>query len=505
MSMTIDDAEVIRSFKSGDHAAFESVVAEHQAELLRHARRRVHDAGTAEDLVQETFVRAYRAFDRLPDDSRVRPWLHQILANLCVDEANRCRREYDKTGRAAVEVDASRLDLSPEDQLGLDIDDTALGAALAGLPATHRDALEKRFVEGLDYDEIAESTGVSETNVRARVSRARATLRRALQGAAAIPLAAFVMFRRPGRGALAAPPDAGSAAAASNAAGNAGRFATTIAPAIEAANSVAATAPTTVPMLTKAVIGVGAVVAVTLSAGPEQPIERPPAIVAEAEAPTAADAPVVITTPTAVIVPEVTTPVASVAPAPAAIVPATSIPTTAAALTEDPAPNAPVIAAPVTTVAPATTQPPTTLPETTVPTTTVAVVALPPLSGGSLNSPVSITPAGPRLDLGGGVTLTVAGVSDSGSLSGRIGVGEPDPAGARRLDGTISLQLGSGTIELRLAGYGTSSEAPVAGTAPTTLSMSGVYRASGATGQLLTSGSFSASLSGGSLSLTLSA
>ena len=103
------------------------------------------------------------------------------------------------------------------------------------------------------------------------------------------------------------------------------------------------------------------------------------------------------------------------------------------------------------------------------------------------------------------MTLTVAGVSDSGSLSGRLGVGEPDPAGARRLDGTISLQLGSGTIELRLAGYGTSSEAPVAGTAPATLSMSGVYRASGATGQLLTSGSFSGSLSGGTLSLTLSA
>ena len=516
MSMTIDDAEVIRSFKSGDLQAFESIVAEYQSELLRHAQRRVGDVGTAEDLVQEAFVRAYKAFHRLPDDSRVRPWLHQILANLCIDEANRCRRERDKTARAAVEDAAAHQGQGPEGQLGLDVDNTALGEALAGLPATHREALEKRFVEELDYDEIAKSTGVSETNVRARVSRARATLRRALQGAAAVPVAAFLMLRRPGRGALAATPDAGSSAAASNAAGNAGRLATTLAPAIEAANSVAVTAPASVPLLTKAAIGVGAV-AVTLSAAPERPIERPPAIEVEVAAPMATDAPVVITTPAVVVVTEAPRPVATVAVAPrstaASIVSATTIPTTAAALTDEAPAIAPVTAAPVataapeSTIAPATTVTPTTTtpPETTTPATTEVVAALPPLAGGSLRSSVSITPAGPRLDLGGSVTLTVGDSSNSGSLSGRIGVGEPDPAGSRRLDGNITLQLGSGTIELRLAGYGTSSETPVAGTAPTALRMSGVYRASGATGQLLTSGSFSGSLSGGSLSLTLSA
>jgi hypothetical protein len=64
------------------------------------------------------------------------------------------------------------------------------------------------------------------------------------------------------------------------------------------------------------------------------------------------------------------------------------------------------------------------------------------------------------------------------------------------------VQLDTGTIEIRLAGYGTSSEAPVDGVAPTSMTMSGVYRASGATGQLVTSGSFSGSLSGGTLTLT---
>jgi RNA polymerase sigma-70 factor, ECF subfamily len=504
MSMTIDDTEVIRAFKAGDHDAFESIVAEYQLELLRHAQRRVHDAGSAEDLVQETFVRAYRAFDRLSDDSRVRPWLHQILANLCVDEANRRRREHDKTSRATVEVSLRSTGPGPEDQLGLDVDDAALKAALAGLPDSYRDALEQRFVDELGYDEIAQTAGVSETNARARVSRARTAMRRALQGAAAIPMAALVLFRRPGKAALAAPPpDPGSAMAASNAAGSASRFATTFAPAMDAATNLASSAQTTMPLLTKAAVGVGAVAVAALSTGPEAAVERPPAVVIEEAAPIAVDAPVVLemdaTTAqpppatTAAVEVDTTVPPAvalETGPEAAAVVPGTVATQPIAAATTVP------VTQPPTTMAP-TTQPPTTLPATTEP-----VATLPPLTGGSLTSSLTVTPAGPRLDLSGGATLTVAGSSTSGSLSGRIGVEAPDPSGARRLDGFLSVQLDTGTIEIRLAGYGTSSEAPVDGVAPTSMTMSGVYRASGATGQLVTSGSFSGSLSGGTLTLT---
>ena len=508
MSMTIDDAEVIRSFKAGDHDAFESIVIEYQAELLRHARRRISDAGAAEDLVQETFVRAYRAFDRLPDDSRVRPWLHQILTNVCINEANRSRREYDKTERVGHEPSAVLTGEGPEHELGLDVDDTALAVALAKLPVTHREAIEQRFVDELDYDEIAERTGVSETNVRARVSRARATLRRALQGAAAIPVGVYLMIRRPGRG-IAAPPDPTSTATASETAGNASRIATAFAPAVETANAVAASAPTSVPLLTKAAIGVGAV-AVTLSAAPERPVERPPAVEVTAEIQSPVDEPIVVTAPVVVAVPDSTAPVvaAPVTTVPPTTVPETAPPTTLAALLETPVTEAPAATAPVATAAP-TTAAPTTVPTTTVPPTTAPttteVASAPPLAGGTLRGSVSVTPSGPRLDLSGSVTLASGESSNSGSLSGRLGVGAPDPAGSMRLDGTFSVQLPSGTVELRLAGYGTSSEVPVAGAVPTSLSMSGVYRASGATGQLLTSGSFSGSLSGGSLSLTLTA
>jgi RNA polymerase sigma-70 factor, ECF subfamily len=509
MSMTLDDRDAIRAFRHGDDAVFEGVVAEYRQELLRHARRRTPDESTAEDLVQEAFVRAYCSFGRLPEDSRVRPWLHQILRNVCIDDAHRRRRELDKVDRVIAQPSSAAVENGPEDTLGLDVDSHLLTGALADLPSGHRDAFFQRIVVGLEYDEIAEREGISEPNARARVSRARASLRRALQGAAAIPLVAYIAVRRPGRSAYATGP------AASPATGldptmvtTATRFANTIAPAVDVASSTAPTVIHTVPLLTKAAVGIGAVATMTFATAPESASERVEPVVVEVTTAPDAVAGAIAPAPTVaqqvVVEPLTLERPDDVAPTnaeprvdPAEVVPSTTI--VAAATTVKVTPALAPTTTPITTV-PATTTPPTTSPPTTVAPETTLPPA--PLTGGSLSATLVITPAGPRLDLSGSGSISTA--EGSGPITGRLGVGEPDPAGSRRLDGTLTLSIAGGTIEFRLAGYGTSSEAPVAGTAPTTLSMSGVYRASGATGQLLTSGSFSGSLSGGSLSLTFS-
>uniref|UniRef100_UPI00374FB343 RNA polymerase sigma factor n=1 Tax=uncultured Ilumatobacter sp. TaxID=879968 RepID=UPI00374FB343 len=461
-----------------------------------------------EDLVQEAFIRAYRAFDRINDDSRVRPWLHQILANVCVDDAHRRRRDHNKTERLSCDTTMSLAEPSIEQQLGLHIDDTGLEQALADLPDNHRQALIMRFVDELDYDEIALTTGVSEPNARARVSRARNTMRRAIQGAAAFPIACYVLLRRPGKGALAAapPPDPLAAIKASETVGAASRMAITLQPAIDTANSVVIHAPTALPLLTKAAIGIGAV-AVAVSAAPENPIERPVPIVVEVETSQQTidtlAAPIQLEAPAPAAAAIVTV---AAATAPAAIAPEPET-TVAAAV------PAPVVAEVATTVAPATTVPivtpvPTEAPATTVPATvpaTSAPTTLPPLlSGGSFASSVTVVPAGPRLDLSGAATINVDEQSLSGSMSGRIGVQPPDPSGSYRIDATLTVQLESGAIDIRIAGYATSPEAYIAGEAPTNLNMSGVFRASGATGQLAQSGNVNGSLSEGNLTLTLS-
>jgi RNA polymerase sigma-70 factor (ECF subfamily) len=509
MSMTIDDADLIRSFKSGNHEAFDAIVSEYQGELLRHARRRAKDAGTAEDLVQEAFIRAFRAFGRLEDDSCVRPWLHQILANVCIDEANRRNRDDDKTERFSCDASAPLVGPSIEQQLGLNIDDHGLERALADLPDTHRDAFTMRFVDELDYDEIAAATGVTEPNARARVSRARSAMRRAMQGAAVVPMAFYLLLRRPGKNALAAAPPSDPMAAlkASESVSAASRMAVTLQPALDAANAVAVNAPATAPLLTKAAVGIGSL-AVAFSAAPEQPPPRPDPVVAQALAPQStiettqppveADAPVVMIT---VAAPVTTSAPATTLAATTTVTIATTVMTIPVTITSVTTLAAAVpVTAPVASTTIATTIPATTLPPVTTPPTT-----LPPLTGGSFSSSGSVVSAGPRLDLSGSATLNVAGSAMSGSMSGRIGVEAPDPQGSHRIDGTLTVQLESGSVDIRIAGYATSPDAPVAGLTPTNLNMSGMYRASGATGRLALAGTFSASLSGGTMTLTLSA
>lgn len=511
MSMTLDDHDVIARFRAGDDAIFAEVVAEYRAELLRHAGRSVGDAATAEDLVQETFVRAYRAFARLPDDSRIRPWLHQILRNVCVDDAHRRRRDAHKTERAGSQAPRSAVADGPEDVLGLDRDTTALAEALAGLPEAHRDAFVQRVVVGLEYDEIAAREGVSETNARARVSRARSALRKALQGAAAIPIACYLVLRRPGRSAMAAPPDAAggavtSAAASPAAVDTAGRLATNVAPMMEAATNLATSASHSVPLLTKAALGIGAVATVSFATAPERPPLVPPTVTVEA-AGADVDEPLLGAV-------DVSPAVSAVEPAgarfeagavtePAIAVPdpvdeATddlSVPTdpvdeadTAVAAEDDPLPIAGAEAPSAT---------PTTVPPA-APTTSLPVESVLPSLGGSLVASVSISPAGPRLDLAGTVAFSVDATFD-GTLSGRIAVDEPDPDGVSRIDGVLTLVFDTGTIELRLAGRGVVDDAE--NTLP--LTIAGQYRATGDLGQLAPSGSFSGLLSDGAFTLTL--
>ena len=166
MSMTVDDTDLIQLFKAGDHDAFAEIVRRYRDELVRHARRRVYDTASAEDLVQDTFMRAYRGFARLPIDSQVRPWLHRILENVCIDEANRRRRETDKVQRAGAEGPIDERLCGPEFELGLDADDAALVAVLAELPDTHREAMWLRDVDGLEYAEIAHCAETTEVNAQ---------------------------------------------------------------------------------------------------------------------------------------------------------------------------------------------------------------------------------------------------------------------------------------------------------------------------------------------------
>lgn len=175
----LSEQHLVESHRNGDDEAFDNIVRRYQPGLLAHARRRLGSQQAAEDAVQETLLRAYRALPRFNGEYRLGNWLHRILRNVCTDEANRRRRHLAVVDRIRASEPACAHEAVPADQVALSRDRRSdVVRALDELPESYRTAFVLRAVEELPYDEVAMACGISEDNARARVSRARSVLRR---------------------------------------------------------------------------------------------------------------------------------------------------------------------------------------------------------------------------------------------------------------------------------------------------------------------------------------
>jgi RNA polymerase sigma-70 factor (ECF subfamily) len=492
MVLSIDDPRLVESFRAGENEAFEALMRAHRPALYRHALRKLSDHAAAEDAVQETFTRAYRSRARVGDDWKLSAWLHQICANVCIDEANRRRRESTKASRWATAEVPQHTAPALEDQLGLDADHSDVVRALRELPTNYQEALELRYVAELEYDEMAEVLEISEENVRARVSRANKAIRVLLRPVAAIIafFAAF-SFRRGGKGgrALAATAESASTSTqtistATNLATQASHTASMFAPLVETAQAVAIQAPHAMPLISKAAIGIGMVVVATSPATAPIVIDQ----FRDASAPVAVQS----------------------APGEAPATLETTAAPLAVASTTLPAESA--SASPATTAAPGAAivvvgdgfTAPTVAPSTAVATTVVAITR----SGGQLSiAVVAAVPSGPRIDLSGSGSLQVGDKAYSGSLTGRTALsGVPDSRGRQRLDASLLFATADGPVEIRIAGFATATPAatPADGApAPTSFAINGVFKVVSDVVPLLLSGTASGSLGSG-LALTLS-
>jgi RNA polymerase sigma-70 factor (ECF subfamily) len=167
---------------------FATLVLPHLDALHYAAMRLSRDASTAEDLVQETFLRAYRALHQLTQEESCRAWLMKIMTNIWLNQCS-------KRGREGVALDIDELDLSPRDvaawghqripeepermasrkQFCEDLDQ-----ALQQLPEAFRIVVMLADVEGLSYKEVAETLQCPIGTVMSRLYRARQLLRKAL-------------------------------------------------------------------------------------------------------------------------------------------------------------------------------------------------------------------------------------------------------------------------------------------------------------------------------------
>lgn len=155
---------------------FERMVHEHQHRVFALSLALTGNRHDAEEVAQDTFLRAYRALVTYPPD-RVRelkqkPWLHRIALNVV---RNRVRGAKPRL----VELNGSEPDhaLGPEDGALLKADLEALAVRVAGLPRRYRDAVVLRHVQDLSYEEAADSLGQPVGTVKANVHRGLKLLR----------------------------------------------------------------------------------------------------------------------------------------------------------------------------------------------------------------------------------------------------------------------------------------------------------------------------------------
>lgn len=163
---------------------FEEEAMPFLGQLYGAALRLTRNPADAEDLVQQTFMRAYAAFEQFESGTNLRAWLYKILQNTFIS-AYRKQQRQPKTVSAEVSEDFSLYDQlaeggSAETEVLERIPDSEVKAALESLPEQFRTAVLLADVEGFSYQEIADITDVSIGTVMSRLHRGRKALQRAL-------------------------------------------------------------------------------------------------------------------------------------------------------------------------------------------------------------------------------------------------------------------------------------------------------------------------------------
>ena len=155
-------------------ATFGELVDARQVEILRYLLRLTGDSSDAEDLFQETFLRALRAFPRLRAGSNHRAWLYRIATNVFLNH----HRDGQRRPEVALPGELAGNGPSPDADHDRTLTAHAFRRALARLPRRQRVAFVQRSVNGLSYQEIANALGCTPDTARAHVYQAVRRLRR---------------------------------------------------------------------------------------------------------------------------------------------------------------------------------------------------------------------------------------------------------------------------------------------------------------------------------------
>ncbi|NBC22617.1 MAG: RNA polymerase sigma factor RpoE [Gammaproteobacteria bacterium] len=187
MSAKRSDAALVKRVQEGDKQAFNLLVLKYQTKIVNLVMRYVRDADEANDVAQEAFLKAYRALPRFRGDSAFYTWLYRIAVNTAKNYLVAAKRrpvEYDLDLQDPEQYDmqARLKDIdSPEGVMMKDEVQRTIDEAIGELPEDLRTAIVLRELEGMTYEEIAETMECPVGTVRSRIFRAREAISKRIE------------------------------------------------------------------------------------------------------------------------------------------------------------------------------------------------------------------------------------------------------------------------------------------------------------------------------------
>lgn len=180
-----DDTVWVRRCQNGEVEAFAVLVERHQQKMFNIAYRMLGDYGDAGDVVQESFLRAYRSIDRFRGEARFSTWLTRIVINQAHNRlkhtTTRARREVSSDPIALVDIGGVSGTPSAEDalieRLDKEASDRRIQECLDALDEEQRTVLVLRDIQGFSYEEIGATLELPDGTVKSRLFRARNTLK----------------------------------------------------------------------------------------------------------------------------------------------------------------------------------------------------------------------------------------------------------------------------------------------------------------------------------------
>lgn len=189
--MATDDLTLVQRARSGDSRAFRQLVERYQRKVYAIALGMVKDRQEALDISQEAFVKVYKYLEHFKGDSSFYTWLYRITSNLCIDsirKRNAAGGDADAFDEAtqseyaesSVGILGTRLGTNPQKSVLRRELAEKIEEALAQVPEKHRAILLLRELEGMSYEDLAETLKIPKGTVMSRLFHARAKLQKLL-------------------------------------------------------------------------------------------------------------------------------------------------------------------------------------------------------------------------------------------------------------------------------------------------------------------------------------